>query len=72
MAAEVVAEMTGSIWKIEVNVGDKVSEEDTLVIMESMKMEIPILAPEGGTVREIRVKEGDVVSEGDVVVVLET
>jgi acetyl-CoA carboxylase biotin carboxyl carrier protein len=68
---EVKAEITGSVWKIEVNVGDKVTEEDVLLIMESMKMEIPLVARDNGMVKEIRVNEGDVVTEGDVTVILE-
>lgn len=70
-ALEVKADVTGSVWKIMVRVGDQVSEDDELVILESMKMEIPLLAPEGGTVKEILVKENDVSNEGDTVVVLE-
>ena len=69
---KVASEITGSVWKIIANIGDKVVEEDTLIILESMKMEIPILAPEAGTVKEIRVKEGEPISEGDVAVILET
>jgi biotin carboxyl carrier protein len=69
---KVASEITGSVWKIVTKVGDKVAEEDTLVILESMKMEIPILAPEAGTVKEIQIKEGDPISEGDVAVILET
>jgi acetyl-CoA carboxylase biotin carboxyl carrier protein len=68
---EVRAELVGNVWKIEAKVGDRVNEDDTLIILESMKMEIPVLAPAAGTVREIRVKEADVVKEGQVLVVLE-
>jgi acetyl-CoA carboxylase biotin carboxyl carrier protein len=64
------SEIAGSVWKIEVAVGDKVAEDDPLVILESMKMEIPLLAPRAGTVLEIRVKEGEPVAEGDVAVIL--
>jgi biotin carboxyl carrier protein len=64
------SEIAGSVWKIEVAVGDTVAEDDPLVILESMKMEIPLLAPRAGTVREILVKEGEAVAEGDVAVVL--
>ncbi|MEX2644402.1 MAG: biotin/lipoyl-binding carrier protein [Acetobacterales bacterium] len=67
----VESEITGSVWKIVVKVGDKVAEDDTLIVLESMKMEIPLLATDGGTVKEIKVKEGDPISEGDVAVVLE-
>jgi acetyl-CoA carboxylase biotin carboxyl carrier protein len=68
--AEVCSEVSGSVWKIEVAVGQAVSAGDTLVIVESMKMEIPVEAPAAGTVAEIRVAQGDPVSEGSVVVVL--
>ena len=69
--ADVAAHITGTVWKIEVKVGDKVSAGQTLVILESMKMEMPVEAPEGGTVKEIRCKEAQPVNEGDVLVVLE-
>jgi acetyl-CoA carboxylase biotin carboxyl carrier protein len=68
----VESEITGSVWKIVVKKGDKVAEDDTLIILESMKMEIPLLATDDGTVKEIKVAEGDSISEGDVAVVLET
>jgi biotin carboxyl carrier protein len=68
---EVKAELVGSVWKITSKVGDKVAEEDVFLILESMKMEIPVTAPRAGTVKEIRVKEGEVVKEGQVLVVLE-
>jgi acetyl-CoA carboxylase biotin carboxyl carrier protein len=63
-------EIAGSVWKIEVAVGDRVVEEDPLIILESMKMEIPLLAPRAGTVLEILVAEGEAVAEGDVAIVL--
>jgi biotin carboxyl carrier protein len=65
------SEIAGSVWKIEVAVGDHVAEEDPLVILESMKMEIPLLAPGAGIVTEILVKEGEAIAEGDVAVILE-
>jgi acetyl-CoA carboxylase biotin carboxyl carrier protein len=68
--ADVAAHITGTVWKIEVKVGQTVSEGETLVILESMKMEMPIEAPEGGTVKEIRCKESQPVNEGDILVVL--
>lgn len=68
---EVESEITGSVWKIVVKEGDKVSEDDTLIILESMKMEIPLLATDDGTVKAIKVAEGDAISEGDVAVVIE-
>jgi acetyl-CoA carboxylase biotin carboxyl carrier protein len=69
--ADIEAQITGNVWKIEVAVGDAVSEGDTVVILESMKMEIPVEAEDDGTVKEIRCAEGQAVSEGDVLVVLE-
>lgn len=68
MAVDVCAHITGTVWKIETKVGDSVSEGQTLVILESMKMEMPIEAPESGVVSEIAVNEGQAVEEGDVVV----
>jgi len=68
---EVKAELVGNLWKIVVEVGQQVEEDDTLMILESMKMEIPITTPVAGVVREIRVKEGDVVQEGQTVAVVE-
>ena len=69
--AEVRAEMVANVWKIVVSAGDQVEDGDTLVILESMKMEIPVLAEEAGTVRELKVSEGDVVQEGDVIAVID-
>ena len=69
--ANVEAHITGTVWKIEVQVGDTVEEGDTVVILESMKMEMPIEAEDEGTVAEIRCEEGQAVSEGDTLVVLE-
>jgi len=66
----VKSEIAGSVWKIEVTVGDSVGEEDPLIILESMKMEIPLLAPRAGVVKEILVAEGEAIAEGDVAVVL--
>ena len=68
--ADVAAHITGTVWKIEVKVGQTVSSGDTLVILESMKMEMPVEAPESGTVAEIRCRETQPVNEGDVLVVL--
>jgi acetyl-CoA carboxylase biotin carboxyl carrier protein len=68
---EVRAEMVANVWKVVVAAGDVVADGDTLVILESMKMEIPVLAEGGGTVSEVAVSEGDVVQEGDVLVVVE-
>jgi acetyl-CoA carboxylase biotin carboxyl carrier protein len=69
--ANVEAHITGTVWKIEVTVGDSVEEGDTVVVLESMKMEMPVEAEDEGTVREILVEEGQSVSEGDPLVVLE-
>jgi acetyl-CoA carboxylase biotin carboxyl carrier protein len=69
--ADVEAHITGTVWKIEVGVGDQVDEGDTVVILESMKMEMPVEAEDPGKVSEIKVEEGQSVSEGDVLVVLE-
>jgi acetyl-CoA carboxylase biotin carboxyl carrier protein len=68
---DVLAHITGTVWKIEVDVGDAVQEGDTVVILESMKMEMPVEAEDPGTVKEILCKEGQSVSEGDSLVVLE-
>ena len=68
---DVEAHITGTVWKIECAVGQSVDEGDTLVILESMKMEMPVEAEDGGTVKEIRCEEGQSVSEGDTLVVLE-
>jgi acetyl-CoA carboxylase biotin carboxyl carrier protein len=68
---DVKTEITGNVWKIVAQVGEEVEEDAPILILESMKMEIPVSAPEVGTVREILVKEGDVVSEGTVVARLE-
>jgi acetyl-CoA carboxylase biotin carboxyl carrier protein len=69
--ADVEAHITGTVWKIEVAVGDTVDEGDTVAILESMKMEMPVEAEDGGTVKAILVEEGQAVSEGDALVVLE-
>ena len=68
---EVKAELVGNVWKVEAKVGDRVEEDDILLILESMKMEIPVTAPRSGTVKEILVKEQDVVKEGQVLAVIE-
>jgi acetyl-CoA carboxylase biotin carboxyl carrier protein len=69
--ADVEAHITGTVWKIEVKVGDSVDEGDTVVILESMKMEMPVEAEDAGTVKEILCEEGQAVNEGDPLVVLE-
>lgn len=70
MAIEVEAQVTGNVWKIETTLGAQVEEEDILLVIESMKMEIPVEAPASGRVAEIRVQQGQPVEEGDVLVVL--
>ena len=69
--ADIEAHITGTVWKIEVEVGDTVSDGDAVVILESMKMEMPVEAEDDGTVAEIKCEEGQSVQEGDVLVVLE-
>jgi acetyl-CoA carboxylase biotin carboxyl carrier protein len=69
--ADVEAHITGTVWKIEVAVGDAVEEGDTVLVLESMKMELPVEAEDPGTVKEILVEEGQSVAEGDTLVVLE-
>ncbi|MFX3625495.1 MAG: acetyl-CoA carboxylase biotin carboxyl carrier protein subunit [Ectobacillus sp.] len=69
--AKVYASMAGNVWKIVVNVGDTVEEDQDIVILESMKMEIPIAAEESGTVVKLLVQEGDFVNEGDVLAEIE-
>lgn len=68
---DVPAHITGTVWKIEVKIGQRVGASDTLVILESMKMEMPVEAPQAGSVKEIRCKESQPVSEGDILVVLD-
>ncbi len=71
MATEVEAQIAGTVWKIESEVGADVAEEDVLLILESMKMEIPVEAPCAGRVAEIRVREGDSIEEGAILAVIE-
>jgi len=71
MAEEIRAEMVANVWKVIKTAGDEVVEGDTLVILESMKMEIPVLAESDGTVAKIAVNEGDVVQDGDLIAVIE-
>ena len=68
---EIRAHITGTVWKIEVELGDEVALDEEVVILESMKMEMPVEAEDAGRVAEIRCEEGQSVSEGDVLVVLE-
>ena len=69
---EIESEVTGSVWKVEVSVGDHVETEDVLLILESMKMEIPVEATCAGTIAELLVKEKDAVQEDQVVAIIET
>jgi acetyl-CoA carboxylase biotin carboxyl carrier protein len=69
--AEVRAEMVANVWKVLVSEGDQVEDGDTLVILESMKMEIPVLAEDSGTIASLKVAEGDVIQEGDLIAVID-
>jgi len=69
--AEVRAEIVGNVWKVVAREGDRVADGDTLVILESMKMEIPVLTEDEGVVTHLKVSEGDVVREGDLIAVIE-
>ncbi|MBY0531254.1 MAG: acetyl-CoA carboxylase biotin carboxyl carrier protein subunit [Xanthobacteraceae bacterium] len=69
---KVVSEVTGSVWKVLVAVGDSVEADSPVVLIESMKMEIPVLAPDSGVVTEILVATGDPISEGQAVIALKT
>lgn len=71
MATQVEAQITGNVWKIEKQVGDVLEEEDVILILESMKMEIPVEAPCAGTLQSIDVAEGDHVDEGAVLATIE-
>lgn len=70
MTTTVNSEIAGKVWQIERQVGDRVEEEDTLLVLESMKMEIPVTAPVAGTIQEILVAEGDEIAEEQALVVL--
>lgn len=65
--ADVEAPITGTVWKVEVDIGEELEEDDVILILESMKMEIPVEAPVDGVLREILVNEGDPVQEGQIV-----
>lgn len=68
---EVASEMVANVWRVLVSPGDQVAEGDVLVILESMKMEIPVESTSAGVVREVKVIEGGVVQEGDVIAIIE-
>ncbi len=73
MAEEkVCSEITGTVWKIEVGLGDKVEEDDVIMILESMKMEIPVLAPCAGTIKELLVDEGSAIAEDQTIAIVNT
>ncbi len=71
MPEEVLAEMVANVWKVLVTSGDQVAEGDTICILESMKMEIPVEATAAGTVASVNVSEGGVVQEGDLIAVID-
>ncbi len=71
MPTQVEAQIAGNVWKIEKSVGDSVRQDDVLIIIESMKMEIPVESPCDGRIAEFRVQEGDSVEEGAILAVLE-
>jgi len=71
MAEEIRAHITGVVFQVPTKPGDKVDAGDAVIVLESMKMEIPVEAPRAGSVKEIRVQEGQTVQEGDVVAILE-
>ena len=71
MAEEVLAEMVANVWKVVVSAGDEVTEGDTICILESMKMEIPVEATADGRISEVKVVEGGTVQEGDVIATIE-
>jgi acetyl-CoA carboxylase biotin carboxyl carrier protein len=71
MADEIRAEMVANVWKVVKAVGDDIVDGDTLVILESMKMEIPVIAESDGVLSQLAVNEGDVVQEGDLIAVIE-
>ena len=71
MAEDVKAHITGVVFQITSKVGDRLAAGDPVIVLESMKMEIPVEAPRAGTVKEIKVAEGQTVQEGDTVAVLD-
>ncbi len=70
-ATKVVTDVAGNVWKIVAKVGDDLAEDDTIMIMESMKMEIPVTAPKDGKLKEIMVEEGEAIPEGETVAMIE-
>ena len=67
----VKSEIAGNVWKIQLKPGDKVELEGEIMILESMKMEIPVLSPKGGIIKEIRVAEGEAIAEGQLVAIID-
>ena len=67
----VKSEIAGNVWKIQTRPGDQVEADGEIMILESMKMEIPVLSPKAGTIREIRVSEGEAIDEGQLVAILD-
>ena len=67
----VKSEIAGNVWKIQLKPGDKVELDGEIMILESMKMEIPVLSPKGGTIREIKVAEGEAIAEGQLVAIID-
>ena len=67
----VKSEIAGNVWKIQTKPGDKIEFEGEIMILESMKMEIPVLSPKAGTIREIKVSEGEIIGEGQLVAILD-
>ena len=68
---KVQSEITGKVWAIEASIGDSLEEEDTIIVLESMKMEIPVVAPQDGSLKQILVAEGDAVTEGQDIAIME-
>ena len=67
----VKSEIAGNVWKIQTKLGDRIEVNGEIMILESMKMEIPVLSPKSGTIKEIKVSEGDAVGEGQLVAILD-
>jgi biotin carboxyl carrier protein len=67
----VKSEIAGNVWKIQAKPGDKIEADGEIMILESMKMEIPVLSPRAGTIKEIRVSEGEAIDEGQLVAILD-
>lgn len=71
MSQEVRSEMAANVWKLEARNGDALNEGDVIVILESMKMEIPVVSPTSGVISEIHIAEGDSIQEGDLIATLD-